>query len=89
MTTYINLDTNEYPRYVGDIALWPGNYAEVVWVNPPEVDGAKQCLLEGMPTLTDGVWYTTWVVRDWTQTELDEIAALNLTNTGATNEQIT
>ena len=45
--------------------------------------------MEILQFITDGVWYTTWVVRDWTQTELDEIAALNLTNTGATNEQIT
>jgi hypothetical protein len=72
MTAYIKLSTGEYPRHPGDIALDPGSeYAEVIWVDPPESDPVTQRCDEGLPVNQDGVWRMTWVVRDATQEDID------------------
>lgn len=65
--TYIKLSTKEYPRHIGDIEADPAgmaDYAEVVWVEPPQIDRSKQRLSPGEPTLVDGQWLTNWVVSD-------------------------
>jgi hypothetical protein len=99
MSAYIKLATGEYPRFEGDIRLeypeitedqtWPNfpcpdTYAPVQWVDEPVVDPATQTYAEGPPELVDGTWYMTWVVRNWTQEELDQIAA-NIAAAGDVN----
>lgn len=89
MTSYIKLSTLEYPRHEGDIRLehpeipaglsgtsfpCPETYALVQWVEPPEIDETVSVASEGRPELVDGVWRTTWNVRQFTQEELDRAA---------------
>jgi len=72
MTAYIKLETLEYPRHAGDIAIDPrGTYAEVQWVAPPEFDPKTQRCVETTPVNVDGSWNMAWLVRDKTQTEID------------------
>jgi hypothetical protein len=72
MTAYIKLETLEYPRHVGDIALDPdGTYVEVQWVDRPIFDKKMQYCYETTPVNVDGSWSMTWQVRDKTQEELD------------------
>lgn len=76
MTAYIKLSTNEYPRHVGDIEIDPigiEDYAQVTWVDRPDYDTKLQRCYEGVPVLNDNVWYMTWIVRDATQEEINQI----------------
>lgn len=74
MTAYINLTRNEYPRHEGDIDIYPNDsYANVEWVDSPDYDYKLQRCGEGWPVEIDGTWYMTWVVRDATQAEIDEM----------------
>jgi hypothetical protein len=74
MTAYINLTRNEYPRHEGDIEIYPNDtYANVEWVDRPVYDYKMQRCGEGWPVEIDGVWHMTWVVRDATQAEIDEM----------------
>jgi hypothetical protein len=74
MTAYIKLSSLEYPRHIGDIEIdTDKNYAFVEWVDPPTYDTKLQRCGEGWPVEIDGVWYMTWVVRDATQAEIDEM----------------
>jgi hypothetical protein len=75
MTTYINLTTGEYPRYPGDIELAPNNqFVAVEWVDPPPYSFPPQICYEGSPINENGVWRMTWIVRDATQEELNDLA---------------
>lgn len=70
---YINLTTNEYPRYTGDIELAPNDtFVQVQWVDRPDFDIILQRCFEGYPIEVDGVWKITWCVRDATQEEIDQ-----------------
>ena len=72
MTAYIKLSTLEYPRHIGDIEIdTDKNYAQVEWVDMPEIDKVTQRCYEGVPVEVDGVWHMTWIVRDATQEEID------------------
>jgi hypothetical protein len=74
MTAYIKLSTNEYPRHVGDIQIDPAgleDYAEVQWTDRPTFDNATERCYEDAPTLKNGVWKMTWVVRDATPQEIE------------------
>jgi hypothetical protein len=65
MTTYIKLSTLEYPRHPGDVEIDPigsSDFAEVNWVEPPQIDSERQTLEVGSPTNNSGVWTTNWVV---------------------------
>ncbi len=65
MTTYIKLSTLEYPRHPGDVEIDPiglSDFAEVNWVEPPQIDSERQTLEVGPPTNNSGVWTTNWVV---------------------------
>jgi hypothetical protein len=74
MTAYINLTTGEYPRHPGDIELAPNDqFAPVEWVDPPPYSFPLQLCYEGPPVNENGIWRTTWIVRDATQEELDAI----------------
>jgi hypothetical protein len=76
MTAYIKTSTGEYPRHPGDIALDPDTeYAVVEWVDQPEYDPATQCCSEDAPINDDGVWRMTWIVRDLTAEEIEQVAA--------------
>lgn len=64
MPTYINLTTNEYPRFPGDIALAPDDeWVEVVEVEPPLPSEAQEgyVFVPGELALVDGVYRQTWV----------------------------
>jgi len=74
MTAYINLTRNEYPRHAGDIEILPNDiYVVVEWVNKPEYDIKTQRCDEGWPVEVNGTWFMTWVVREATQAEIDEM----------------
>ena len=71
--TYIKLSTKDYPRYAGDIETDPAgaaDYAEVAWIDPPQIDRAKQRVSRATPTLVDGAYVTNWVVSDIPAAEL-------------------
>ena len=65
MSLYINARTNEYPRYVGDIALDPGEpWSPVVETPEPErVEG--HLWVEDAPAQIDGVWHRVWKQVVW------------------------
>jgi hypothetical protein len=77
---FYNTETQEYPRYQGDLELlgWvfgtplPENWVEVAETPTPEFSW-DETLEYGEPTQTpDGNWETNWVVRKLTQEELLE-----------------
>ena len=73
MTAYIKIPSLEYPRYPGDIAVDPtGDYAEVLWVDPPPYDLRLQRCAESSPIFDGDVWQMVWVVRDATPEEIAE-----------------
>lgn len=77
MSAYIKLSTLEYPRHQGDIRLehpeigdkfvCPNTYAEVLWVDAPEINYESQICYEIAPQLKDGQWIMVWEVRDLTE----------------------
>ena len=81
MCYYIKLSTLDYPRHQGDIRLehleigdefiCPATYAKVLETSIPEYDENTQFLYENPPSLIDGKWYKNYVVRNYTQEELD------------------
>lgn len=72
MTAYINTQTLEYPRHIGDLVLdLNGQYAAVVYVESPAYDAKTQTAYEVAPEhLSDGSWRMVWVVRDLTPEEI-------------------
>jgi len=86
MSKYINLATLKYPCHEGDIRLeypeiletqtgndfiCPPSYAQVEWVDPPEIDVNKQKADEGAPVQDGDVWKMSWMVRALTDDEKD------------------
>ena len=84
--TYALIEQNavvEYPVYEGDIKLRypnvsfptpfvaPEGYALVADTTPPAYDYRKN-VVEGTPTLIDGVWTRQWVVTDASAGEISE-----------------
>jgi hypothetical protein len=70
----------EYPRYLGDTEtdhMGMADYAPVIWVEPPEYNSDTQLCIFGPPEFTNNNWYTTWIVRNYTQIELDQITEFN------------
>ena len=64
MTTYINLDTMEYPLFPGDVLLNPSaNWAIVEESDRPSLE-KYQAIEEGFPKNENGVWIKTWEVRE-------------------------
>ena len=86
MSSYIKLSTSEYPRYQGDIRLenpdigpifvCPDTYAEVQETQRPDFNMLEETAVEIQPTIQNGVWTQTWLVRPYTQEELDAKKAL-------------
>lgn len=82
---FINLSTNEYPRYAGDVYLeypeWdgsddnlPDNWTRVVETVPPE-PLENEVLELGEPAIIDGVWTQQWYVRPLAAEELERMNA--------------
>jgi hypothetical protein len=80
---YINENTGEYPRFIGDLQLLnptatpdnlPDEWAVVVSTPQPEYQEGKN-IYEGEPVKIDGVWTQQWVVRDMTTEELAQVEA--------------
>jgi hypothetical protein len=81
MSIFINTNTNEYPRHIGDIQiLYPYHKGEDFlpdgWhlVEPtahPTIT-SEQTVEESFPVNIDGKWKQSWVVRDLTDSEAQE-----------------
>lgn len=78
MTLYFNPETNEYPRYDGDIqSLYPewesGTPVPTPWVEVQEVTEPEAQVevmtYEGLPQLISGVWKMNWESRPMTEDE--------------------
>jgi len=76
---YINAK-GEYPRHAGDVQLDKPSFKEgdalpTGWIKVEESErpraGADKVTVEGAPKEVDGVMTQQWVVRDFTQAELD------------------
>lgn len=87
MTIYIKISTGEYPRHEGDIRLehpeilesqtgdafpCPQTYAQVQWVDRPEININTQMCYELPPTQINGIWTMVWGIRDLTDSEKEE-----------------
>jgi len=80
MTTYINVNTMEYPMHEGDIRLLhpeigdefvcPEEFALLHNSPFPEFDPEVKKFENGTPENIDGVWYRTWVLKDMTAEEI-------------------
>jgi len=75
--------TTDYPnaRIYSNSAATPDAYLlsqynvyQMVTTNPPILE-ETQAYEEGVPSYYDGEWYQTWIVRDLTQDEIDELIA--------------
>jgi len=81
MSIYINTETGEYPRHIGDIHLaapdfdgdifnLPEGWAPVVSTEPPAIQEDER-YFEVNPTLIDGTYVQTWDVRALTAQEIE------------------
>lgn len=70
MSTYYNTTTGEYPLHYADLEAlgWPAEWVEVEVEQMPSAPSGSTCERQG-PTLIDGVWKITWVVRPITDEE--------------------
>jgi hypothetical protein len=81
MSTYININTLEYPLHEGDIRLkypnitedqtgetfpCPEEFALVKFVEPPSINVQTQIVRMDQPKLVDGVWTTQWTIIEST-----------------------
>ena len=83
-TAYINLTTNEYPKYAGDIELSPNDiFVKVDWTDKPEFNINLQRCFETYPIEINGFWKMVWCVRDATQEEIDQDNKRFIQNTEA------
>ena len=74
MTTYINIDTMEYPRFDGDLALEPdANYEVVQDTEKPTTQDKYQYVAELFPVKIDNTWYKKYEVRTHTEEEIEEL----------------
>lgn len=66
MSAYINLDTMEYPRHPGDVALDPTANWEIV--NETEIPECEEYEVaeESFPENIGGIWFKKWVIRPMT-----------------------
>lgn len=79
---YLNLNTNEYPRYEGDIKLLNLNWTNdlplpegwvVVHSSISPEHNSNQYAIEVFPKLIDGEYYQEWQVIDFTEDEMLQI----------------
>jgi hypothetical protein len=73
MSVFINLDTMEYPRFTGDVALDPfANWSQIIEVQPPPV-ADDEISYTVAPELKDGSYWQVWAIRKLTPEELEPI----------------
>ncbi len=78
MSAYLNLNTMEYPRHIGDIMLdgWnqqdpiPSNWVEIEYVNPPVINN-DQKLIVGQPVQNNGIWTHVWEIVPKTEEDYE------------------
>ena len=79
MSYYFNIETNEYPRHIGDLQLlgWsvglplPSGWVEVEDTVPPSISSTQVCY-ETLPVNISGTWKRNWEVREATEEELQK-----------------
>lgn len=77
---FINENTNEYPRHIGDVQINPGErWKQVVAVPMPPL-GLNQVAVENTPQKIDGIWYQQWTVVDLSEDQIKEIQEQSLKN---------
>jgi hypothetical protein len=77
MSAYLNLETGEYPRHIGDLYLLgykdeeelPEGWVQVVPTENP-APGVDQKAIEVAPKLINGIWTQQWEVVDLTTEEI-------------------
>lgn len=75
---YLNINTNDYPRYDGDLELlgWklgdplPEDWVEVIQ-DPTPVVAEDEIYVIQVPQLVNGVWKATWLIRKMTAEEIE------------------
>jgi hypothetical protein len=73
MSIFINLDTMEYPRFDGDVALDPSaNWSEIIEVTPPAT-AEDEIAYTTEPELINGSYWQVWAIRKLTPEELEPI----------------
>jgi len=73
MTIYINVDSNEYPRYEADILLDPtANWVEVSETQTP-LTAADEMPYQITPILIDGKYVQQWQIRKLSEDERNTI----------------
>lgn len=79
MSTYINTNTNEYPKHIGDLYLegWndgdnlPDGWFLVKETQMPEVNEG-QAVRESMPIFINDQWTQQWELYDITQEMIEQ-----------------
>jgi hypothetical protein len=73
MSKYINIETMEYPRHVGDILL-DGNKEKFVKVLevPAPIVPMYSYAYEDTPELVDGIWTQRWITGTMTEEEIQK-----------------
>lgn len=75
MSSFINVETGEWPLHQGDLDLMYGaNIPETIRpliYMPQEGAGKDQTYDKKNPIEIDGVWIVTWTIRDKTVEELE------------------
>jgi len=73
MSKYINIETMEYPRHIGDILL-DGNTEKFVKVLevPAPIVPMYSYAYEDTPELIDGEWTQKWLVGTMTEEEIQQ-----------------
>jgi hypothetical protein len=93
---YLNTETNEYPRFAGDLELlgWeqgtplPENWVEVEIADAPE-HSEQEVVYENAPTKVGDVWKQSWNVRALSDEELLEINKNRVRNKVIREESLT
>jgi hypothetical protein len=78
MTAYLNTETNEYPRHIGDLYLLghkdgeeiPAPWVTVTPTDRPEVP-EYHYPKETFPVLIDGTWLQQWEIIEMTPEEIE------------------
>lgn len=93
---YLNIETNEYPRFAGDLELlgWeqgtplPENWVQVEATDAPE-HSATEVVYENAPIKVGDVWKQSWSVRNLSDEELVQIAKNTVRNKVLREEPLT
>lgn len=80
MSAYLNTETGEYPRHIGDLHLLgykdgedlPEGWVVVTPTQMPEVED-NQIAKEKAPQSIDGQWFQSWEIVTFTPEEIAEM----------------